>query len=54
MTPGGWIAFHDINDTNHHREINVYVGKLWGELVGNKKEFNANKHWAGIGVIQYE
>jgi cephalosporin hydroxylase len=52
VKPGGWIAFHDINDTSHHREINVYVGKLWNELEGNKKEFNTKKHWAGIGVIQ--
>ena len=52
VKPGGWIAFHDINDTEHHREIDVYVGKLWNELEGNKIEFNVNKHWAGIGVIQ--
>ena len=52
VNPGGWIAFHDVNDTDHHREINVYVGKLWNELEGNKIEFNVNKHWAGIGVIQ--
>lgn len=52
VRPGGWIAFHDINDTEHHRELNVYVGKLWNELSGTKKEFNVNKHWAGIGVIQ--
>jgi len=49
---GGWVAFHDINDTKHHREMDVYVGKLWNELKGNKKEFNLKKHWAGIGVIQ--
>ena len=52
VKPGGWIAFHDINDTEHHREIDVYVGKLWNELKGNKIEYNVNKHWAGIGVIQ--
>ena len=52
VTPGGWVGFHDINDTQHHRDLNVYVGKFWDELKGNKITFNMNKHWAGIGVIQ--
>jgi cephalosporin hydroxylase len=52
VSPGGWIGFHDINDTNHHRELNVHVGKFWNELKGVKREFNIKKHWAGIGVIQ--
>jgi len=49
---GGYIAFHDINDTERHRDRNVYVGKLWNELVGEKIEFNVNADWAGIGVIK--
>lgn len=49
---GGYIVFHDINDTQHHRDRNVFVGKLWNTLEGDKIEFNINKHWAGIGVIQ--
>ena len=49
---GGYIVFHDINDTQHHRYRNVFVGKLWNTLEGDKIEFNINKHWAGIGVIQ--
>lgn len=54
VNPGGWICFHDINDTPHHREIDVWVGKFWKELPGKVKiEFNANKHWAGIGILQY-
>ena len=52
VKPGGWVSFHDINDTERHRKRNVYVGKLWDELEGNKKEFNINSDWAGIGVIQ--
>jgi len=51
---GGYIAFHDINDTQRHRDRNVYVGKLWNELTGNKIEFNVNSDWAGIGVIEHE
>lgn len=52
VNDGGWIGFHDINNTEHHRKINVHVGKFWDQLEGNKKEFNINTHWAGIGVIQ--
>tara|TARA_Y100000034_G_C6759869_1_gene338357 strand:+ start:49 stop:672 length:624 start_codon:yes stop_codon:yes gene_type:complete len=51
---GGYIAFHDINDTRQHRDLNVYVCTLWDELVGDKKEFNVNKDWGGIGVIRNE
>ena len=54
VNEGGYIAFHDINDTQRHRDQNVYVGKLWNELTGNKIEFNVNSDWAGIGVIEHE
>ena len=47
----GMIVFHDINDSVHHRDIGVEVGKFWKEVEGTKKEFNAGKHWAGIGVL---
>tara|TARA_Y100000310_G_C20610080_1_gene777548 strand:- start:892 stop:1509 length:618 start_codon:yes stop_codon:yes gene_type:complete len=50
----GWIGFHDINDTEHHRKINVNVGRFWNELNGDKVEFNNNTHWAGIGIIRNE
>ena len=52
VKPGGYIAFHDINDTEQHRDLNVYVCTLWDELEGNKKEFNVHKDWGGIGVIE--
>lgn len=48
----GYIVFHDINDSQHHRDMNCYVSKFWNELQGNKIEFNQNKHWAGIGLLQ--
>jgi len=51
VRPGGRIVFHDINDTEHHRDIGCNVSKLWNELDGVKIEFNANKHWAGIGIL---
>jgi cephalosporin hydroxylase len=52
VKPGGYIALHDINDTEQHRDLNVYVCTLWDELEGNKKEFNVHKDWGGIGVIK--
>jgi len=48
----GWIIFHDINDSEHHRDMGVGVGKFWKELQGHKQEFNTHKHWAGIGIIK--
>ena len=52
---GGCIAFHDINDTQRHRDRNVYVGKFWNEIKNDKRfetvEFNSNLDWAGIGVL---
>lgn len=52
VSDNGYIAFHDINDTQRHRDRNVYVGKLWNELIGEKIEFNIGADWAGIGVIK--
>jgi hypothetical protein len=49
---GGWIAFHDINDSQFHRERNCYVFNLWNELQGNKIVYTLNKQWGGIGLIQ--
>jgi hypothetical protein len=33
---GGIIAFHDINDTQRHRDRDVYVGKFWNEVTDLK------------------
>ena len=52
VSDNGYIAFHDINDTQRHRDRSVYVGKLWNELIGEKIEFNIGADWAGIGVIK--
>jgi len=54
VNAGGYIAFHDINDTQRHRNRGVYVGKFWQEIKPQYKhwEFNAHEDWAGIGVIQ--
>ncbi len=50
---GGYIAFHDINDTQFHRNNNCYVCKLWDELpYKNKIEFNEKTYFGGIGLLQ--
>ena len=52
VKPGGFIAFHDINDTETHRSLGCEVAKLWQELPGGKREFNVHGKWGGIGVVQ--
>jgi cephalosporin hydroxylase len=50
---GGYIAFHDINDTEFHRGLNCHVAKFWNELdYKYKVEFNSKSFCMGIGVIQ--
>jgi cephalosporin hydroxylase len=50
---GGWIAFHDINDTKKHRESNCFVSRLWNEIKAPKKiEINMEREWGGIGLVQ--
>ena len=50
---GGYVAFHDINDTEFHRQLNCHVAKFWNELnYKNKFEFNSKSFCMGIGVIQ--
>jgi len=53
VKPGGWIGFHDIKDTEFHRNANCRVDQLWNELEGNKVEFLENlSAYGGIGFIQ--
>ena len=53
VKPGGWIGFHDIKDTEFHRNANCRVDILWNELEGNKIEFIDNSsYYGGIGFIQ--
>ena len=53
VKPGGWIGFHDIKDTEFHRNANCRVDILWNELEGAKKEFiDHSSCYGGIGFIQ--
>lgn len=49
---GGVVVFHDIKNTDKHRELNCTVYKFWEQLKGNKREFIDNSYgWGGIGVL---
>lgn len=52
VRPGGYIAFHDIKDTEHHRRVGCDVAKFWTELSGEKQEFCTDMHWGGIGLTR--
>jgi autotransporter strand-loop-strand O-heptosyltransferase len=53
VKPGGWIGFHDIKDTEFHRNANCRVDILWNELEGEKIEFVDNSSsYGGIGFIK--
>ena len=53
VKPGGWIGFHDIKNTEFHRNANCRVDLLWSELEGEKIEFIDNSsEYGGIGFIR--
>ncbi len=48
----GIIAFHDIKDTEFHRQAGCFVHDFWNELEGDKKEFRDDEsNFGGIGMI---
>lgn len=49
---GGWVAFHDIADTERHTRDGVEVRKLWLELSGEKKEWRVEGDFGGIGAVR--
>jgi predicted O-methyltransferase YrrM len=58
VRPGGWIAFHDIVDSESHRRQNCYVSRAWEKV---KKKHNCVREfvyddltWGGIGAVQKE
>lgn len=53
VRPGGIVVFHDIKDTQNHRDKGCTVYKLWKELEGDKLEFvDPTYDWGGIGVLK--
>jgi hypothetical protein len=49
---GGYIAFHDINDTPRHIRVGCLAGRFWSKLKGGKREFNVHHNWGGIGLLK--
>ena len=51
---GGYIGFHDINDTEWHRNLNCYVAHFWDEIKNeyNSTEINTRSYAMGIGIVQ--
>ena len=54
VRPGGYIAFHDINDTHWHVTVGCLVSRFWSRLQGEKREFNAHQTWGGIGLVKVD
>jgi predicted O-methyltransferase YrrM len=52
VRPGGWVVFHDVNDTDFHRAQGCDVARFWNELPGPKLTISAGEKWGGIGVIE--
>ena len=58
VRPGGWIAFHDILDTEFQRQQNCHVARFWKEMKGRYNHFEIidpdNRRDMGIGVIEWK
>jgi cephalosporin hydroxylase len=56
VRPGGVIAFHDILDTELHRNAGCRVDQLWNELKVRDEfiahEWSINSTWGGIGALE--
>lgn len=54
VKPGGWIGFHDIKETQNHKDQNALVFKFWKELQMFYKSvwFLSDSDWGGIGFIE--
>ncbi len=55
VKPGGWVVFHDILDTQIHREAGCYVSQYWKEIRNNYDHWQiidpADQSKMGIGVL---
>lgn len=59
LAPGGIIAFHDVIDSDNHRNLNCYVALFWEELkleptLNLEEKVVEPMHWGGIGIIHGE
>ena len=51
---GGWIAFHDTNESYFHEEHGCGVHSFWKEIEGHKIDISSHQDWGGIGLLQVE
>jgi cephalosporin hydroxylase len=55
--PGGWIAFHDILDTEFQRSQGCEVSRFWEEIKDQYNHFEIidpnNKNDMGIGILEW-
>lgn len=55
LNKNGVMFFHDIVDSEYHRESNCYVSKMWQEIKNNFEHIEIldpeNGDWGGIGLI---
>jgi hypothetical protein len=55
---GGWIAFHDILDTEFHRKEKCEVHRFWNEIKGKYNHIEIvdpnDKSWCGIGLMEWK
>ena len=51
---GGIVVFHDIKDTQRHRDINCFVADFWKEIkveYEHKTIVDESVGWGGIGIL---
>jgi len=52
----GWVAFHDIVDSERHRAGGCYVSQVWQEISRPWPhptwEISLGKEWGGVGLVR--
>lgn len=49
---GGLIGFHDIKESDFHKNAGCLVSNFWNDIEGVKYWFTSDNHWGGIGIIE--
>jgi len=55
LNPDGYVVFHDILESNHHKKQNCTVFRFWQSIktqYNNPIEIIKGRKWGGIGIIQ--
>jgi glycosyltransferase involved in cell wall biosynthesis/cephalosporin hydroxylase len=58
VKPGGFIAIHDILDTEWNRKQNCHVADFWNSIKEKYNHFEIvdpnDRNWSGIGVLEWK